>query len=138
MIDPSRSSVEAIQKAEKIMRAKLDRVAHIKRLCSQNRTIQTEICKKEELLAIAKFHKEFLEEVTPVRRDAMLRDNESTERKKPVDWKSGNGFEMFFYYKFTCKKYLMKGVLKLININEDQSRQTHKLQKILLSPKDFR
>jgi len=85
-----RSSVEAIQKAELIMRAKLERVAKIKRLCSENRTIQTEICKNQELLATAKFHKEFLEEVTPVRRDAYLKLSTSETRKQPIYWKSGS------------------------------------------------
>merc|ERR1712123_439043 len=88
-----RSSVEAIQKAELIMRAKLERVAKIKRLCSENRTIQTEICKNQELLATAKFHKEFLEEVTPVRRDAYLKLSTSETRKQPIYWKSVSRLE---------------------------------------------
>merc|ERR1712147_357382 len=90
--DNDKSSVEAIRKAEQIMCARLTHVAHVKKLFAENRAIQTEINKKRELLATAKFHKEFLEEVTPPVRSPDTTHLEAgtslATRKQPIDWKS--------------------------------------------------
>jgi len=89
-----KNSVEAIKQAEAETKAKLERVASVKRLSNVLRGIETEISKYEENLSELRRYREFVNELTPIefRKSKPKKKNEREKSlEKPTPNSSATG-----------------------------------------------